>query len=86
MSQPNTQRPRKRRYHGNVPVTEVNKFLNAFRALDRTVVEISMHIYKVPQHHRAAMLKQHRRLHDTVRKRLPRLLYTTAQPQVQFQK
>jgi hypothetical protein len=33
-----------------------------------------MNVYKVPRRDRAAMLEQHRRLHDMVRERLPRLL------------
>jgi hypothetical protein len=53
---------------------DVEKLLNALRALDRTVVEISMRIYKVPRRDRASMLEQHRRLHDTIRERLPRFL------------
>ena len=74
MHQPAKQQLRKLRSRG-IPASQVDKFLNAFRALDRTVVEMSMHIYKIPRRDRAAMLKQHRRLHDTVRRRLPRLLY-----------
>ncbi len=50
---------------------DVDKLLEAIRALDRNVVEISMHIYKVPSRQRAIMRKQHRRLHDTIRRRLP---------------
>jgi hypothetical protein len=74
MSQPTKRRGRKSCSSG-IPASDVDKFLNAFRTLDRTVVEISMHIYKIPHRDRTAMLKQHRRLHDTVRKRLPRFLY-----------
>jgi hypothetical protein len=65
---------RKLRSRG-VRATDVDKLLNALRALDRTVVEISMEVYKVPRRDRAAMLEQHRRLHDMVRERLPRFLY-----------
>lgn len=60
---------------GSTRATDLEKLLNVFRALDRTVVEISMKVYKVPHRHRAAMLEQHRRLHDMVRERLPLLLY-----------
>lgn len=77
MSQPKKQPWRKFRSHG-VRASDIDRLLKALRALDRTVVEISMNIYKVPRRDRAAMLEQHRRLHDTVRERLPRLLY---QPQ-----
>jgi len=58
---------------------DVDTFLNAFRALDRTVVEISMDLYNVPRRDRDAMLRQHRRLHDIMRKRLPRFLYPRRQ-------
>jgi hypothetical protein len=37
-------------------------------------MEISMDVYKIPQRDRAAMREQHRRLHDTIRERLPRFL------------
>jgi hypothetical protein len=37
-------------------------------------MEISMHMYKIPQRDRAAMREQHRRLHDTIRERLPQFL------------
>ncbi len=52
---------------------DVGRLLEAICALDRSVVEISMHIYKVPSRERAMMRKQHRRLHDTIRRRLPLL-------------
>ena len=39
-------------------------------AFDRTIVEISMKIYKVPRRDRVAMLDHHRLLHDKVRERL----------------
>jgi len=74
MPQPNRQSSRKRRSHG-IRATDLDELLNALRALDRTVVEISMNVYKVPRRHRAALLEQHRRLHDMVRERLPRFLY-----------
>ena len=61
-----------------VRASDVDKLVDALLALDRTVVEISMHIYKIPRRDRAAMLEQHRRLHDTLRERLPWFLY---QPQ-----
>lgn len=77
MSQPNNQPWRKSRSRG-LRASDVDKLLNALLALDRTVVEISMNIYKIPRRDRAAMLEQHRRLHDIVRERLPRFLY---QPQ-----
>jgi hypothetical protein len=69
MPQPNKNSYRK--VHSRaVRATDLDKFLNALRALDRAVVEISMKIYKVPRRDRRAMLEQHRRLHDMVRERL----------------
>lgn len=49
---------------------DLDKLLNQLRALDRTVVEMSMHLYNVPRRERPAMLEHHRRLHDMVRDRL----------------
>ena len=77
MSQPKKQPWRKFRSQG-VRASGIDTAPQALRTLDRTVVEISMDIYKVPRRDRAAMLEQHRRLPDIVRERLPRLLY---QPQ-----
>lgn len=74
MSQPTKQPSRNLRAHA-VRANDLNQLLNALRALDRYVVEVSMHIYNIPRRHRAAMLKQHRRLHDAIRERLPRFLY-----------
>jgi len=74
MSQPTNQPQRKMRSHG-VQANEVHKLLNALLALDRTLVEFSMDLYKVPRRDRAAMRRLHRRLHSTVRERLPGLLH-----------
>ena len=74
MRQPNKQSCRKLRSDG-IPASDLDKLLNALRALDRTVVEFSMNLYKVPRRGRAAMLEQHRRLHDIIRERLPLFLY-----------
>jgi len=73
MSHPNSQPWRNLRSHG-FRASDLDRLLNALRALDRTVVEISMPIYKVPPRDRTAMRKQHRCLHDTIRERLPRFL------------
>jgi hypothetical protein len=78
MAQPNKQSRRKLNSHG-VRAADLDNFLNAFRALDRTVVEMSMNVYKIPRRDRAAMREQHRRLHDLVRERLPRFLYQPEQ-------
>ncbi len=77
MSQPNKEQWRKLRTHSLRP-NDLDKLLDALRALDRTVVEISMHIYKVPRRDRTAMRERHRRLHDTIRERLPRFLSKSA--------
>jgi hypothetical protein len=73
MPRPNKKLSRTPRSY-SIQATELDKLLNALRALDRSVVEISMNVYKVPRHDRAAMLEQHRRLHDLVRERLPQFL------------
>jgi hypothetical protein len=74
MSQPNHQLRRKLRSH-SFPANDVHKLLNALIAFDRTLVEFSMDLYKVPRRDRAALRKLHRRLHDSVRERLPGLLH-----------
>ncbi len=74
MSQPSHQPRRKLRSHG-VRASEIYNLLNILRALDRNVVEVSMHLYKIPRRDRAAMREQHRHLHDTIRQHLPRSLY-----------
>ncbi len=73
MSQPNRQPWRKSRSHG-VRARDVDKLLSALRALDRVVIEISTRMYKMPRRDRAAMREQNRRLHNTIRERLFRLL------------
>lgn len=74
MPQPHNESRRKVRSQG-IRATDVDKLLSVLRALDRTVVELSMDVYKVPRRNRPAMLEQHRRLHDMVRTHLPRFLY-----------
>jgi hypothetical protein len=71
---------RKLRALGNV-AGDFDKMLKAFRALDRTVVEISMRAYNLPRRDRAAMRRQHRRLHETIRAGLSGLLVTAVAPQ-----
>ena len=77
MSQPKKGQWQKLRPH-SLQANDVDKLLHALRALDRTVVEISMHIYKIPQRDQMAMREQHRRLHDSIRERLPRFLSNSA--------
>ncbi len=73
MSQPNRQSWRKSRSDG-IRARDVDKLLRALRALDRVVIEISTRMYKMPRRDRAAMREQNRRLHNTIRERLSRLL------------
>ena len=74
MSQPYKQRSHNLRSH-SVRVRDVHRLFNALRSLDRTAVEISMEIYRVPPRDRAVMFRLHRRLHDTIRQGLPRFLH-----------
>lgn len=74
MYQPH-KKPSQNSHSPNVRVGDVDRLANALRALDRTVVEISMQIYKVPRRDRALMLKLHRRLHDKIRQGLPGLMH-----------
>lgn len=73
MSATNKRKWRKLRALGAV-AGDFEQLLEAFRALDRTVVEISMQLYNLPRRERAALRRQHRRLHDSIRHGLPRLL------------
>ncbi len=73
MSQPSKHRSQSLRSRG-AQISNVDRLFGAIRALDRTVVEISMQIYRVPRRDRAIMLKLHRRLHDTIRQGLPGIL------------
>ena len=72
MPQPKAQSRRKPRNRAN-PYSDIQNLLEVIRVLDRSVVEISMHIYGVPRRQRAKMREQHRRLHETIRGHLPRL-------------
>ena len=49
-----------------------NTMLDILLALDRAVVEVSMHLYNLPPRDRFAMREQNQRLHDAVREHLPR--------------
>lgn len=53
---------------------DLDNLLEILLALDRSVVELSMHVYNVPLGHQRAMREQNRCLHDAVRRRLPRSL------------
>ena len=54
--------------------SDVKELLEVFSALDRIVIEISMHVYNVPPRDRSAMLEQHRRLHNAIRQGVPAFL------------
>jgi hypothetical protein len=51
---------------------DANTMLDTLLALDRAVVELSMHIYNLPAQDRFVMRQQNQRLHNEVRKHLPR--------------
>ncbi|HET7206029.1 MAG TPA: hypothetical protein VFI95_05550 [Terriglobales bacterium] len=44
-----------------------NQILDSVLALDRTVMELSMHLYNVPRRDRVRMRAHNRRLHRAVR-------------------
>ena len=54
---------------------DLHKLLNAFLALDRTVVEFYMQIYRTRPDHQFAILMQNQCLHGIVKERVPLLLY-----------
>jgi hypothetical protein len=51
---------------------DTNTMLDTLLALDRAVVELSMHIYNLPAQDRFVMRQQNQQLHNAVRKHLPR--------------
>jgi hypothetical protein len=63
---------------GSVSTSDLDNLMNILLALDRTVVELSMHVYQIPRGHQLAMREQNRRLHEAVRQRLPRSLSNRA--------
>lgn len=48
--------------------------LDMLFALDQMLVEVSMRLYNVSRRDQFTMRRQNRRLHDVVRRHLPRLL------------
>jgi hypothetical protein len=52
--------------------THTNTMRDTLLALDRAVVELSMHIYNLPAQDRFVMREQNQRRHDAVREHLPR--------------
>jgi hypothetical protein len=59
---------------GLVRTSDLDNLMNILLALDRTVVELSMHVYKIPRGQQVAMREQNRILHEAFRDRLPRAL------------
>jgi hypothetical protein len=58
----------------NQPEIDPRRMLEVLLALDRMVVEVSMHLYNVERQERSKIRHSNRRLHAAVRKQLPRLL------------
>ncbi|HLZ39729.1 MAG TPA: hypothetical protein VKQ11_02130 [Candidatus Sulfotelmatobacter sp.] len=58
----------------NETATDPSQMLDVLLALDRMVVEVSMHLYNVKRQDRSQIRHSNRRLHAAVRKQLPRLL------------
>ena len=56
------------------PVVDPSRMLDVLLALDRMVVEVSMHLYDVKRKDRSAIRHNNRRLHAAVRKQLPQIL------------
>jgi hypothetical protein len=56
------------------PATDVTEMLEMLLALDRSVVEVSMQLYRVDRSERRKMRSQNRRLHAAVRHQFPRFL------------
>lgn len=57
-----------------VPRGDFHRLLDVFLAFDRVVVELNMAIYNVPQRDQVLVRRQNRRLHQTLRNRLPQVL------------
>jgi hypothetical protein len=62
------------RISSNEPAIDPSQMLDVLLALDRMVVEVSMHLYNVKRQDRSKIRHSNRRLHSAVRKQLPRLL------------
>lgn len=52
--------------------SDAHTMLELLLALDRALVELSMHMYNLPVGDRFVMREQNQRLHDAVREHLPR--------------
>lgn len=53
--------------------------LDALLALDKLLIELSMHLYQVEHRDRLRMRSQNRQLHAAVRKHLPKLVNRSRQ-------
>ncbi|HEV3511787.1 MAG TPA: hypothetical protein VGS05_08805 [Candidatus Sulfotelmatobacter sp.] len=62
------------------PAIDPTQMLDVLLALDRMVVEVSMHLYDVKRCERSTIRRNNRRLHAAVRKQLPRLLGQSRNP------
>ena len=71
MTHPRQRHPRISR---NQPEIDPRRMLEVLLALDRMVVEVSMHLYNVERQDRSHIRHSNRRLHAAVRKQLPRIL------------
>lgn len=58
--------------------SDFDSLLTAFLALDRTVVEFYMQIYRTPPEQQAAMRRQTQRLHGVIRERVPKFVFTSS--------
>ena len=56
------------------PAVDPSRMLDVLLALDRMVVEVSMHLYDVKRKDRLTIRHNNRRLHAAVRKHLPQIL------------
>lgn len=63
----------KRNWRTN-PTVDPSRALDVLLALDRMVVEVSMHLYDVKRKDRSTIRHNNRRLHAAVRKQLPKIL------------
>ena len=76
MSQPNKPTFRELR-SGAVSQNDPHAILDLLLALDRALVEFSMHLYNLPAHDRLIMREQNQHLHNAVRAQLPRRTIAT---------
>lgn len=65
---------RHRRISCTEPEIDPSRMLEVLLALDRMVVEVSMHLYNVERQDRSKIRHSNRRLHAAVRKQLPQIL------------